>query len=526
MALANFFEKNALAAHQILSGLTTEVLTERLDHEAVGLAIDEDGAESKEGRITAELALGLLARFYPRIRLIPLDRSPATQAVVQELTSRALAINPVIDLSDSEQLSRVLVVGSSHLPWNASTIVYLGSAGWEFRLSPDRPVGSERTGNPFGAGAAACMGVANVFRAVMAEHLPGSRLDGEVSASVIGWGSPADGVPIPDLDATTIHLSETLLGGVGAIGNAVVWALARTPRIAGGIRLIDPELVDLSNLQRYVLTTQESVGKSKVEIAAAVLRRAHPQLEVTTHPVRWGAYLDGRGNWRIPRVATAFDSPADRVAAQAALPHHVLNAWTQLGDLGVSRHVAFGSAPCLSCLYVPKLGGKSLAERVSADLGFAGAPPEIRHLLYTGEPVSEEFVRRVAANLSKTKPEELAALLRYAGQPLHRFHSETVCGGVMLELGIRPGEHRIEAPMAFQSVLAGILLAAEIVLDADRTKIGTPYTGPVRTVVNMLRPMQAYPHPQISRREGCICSDPDYLAGYQGKYGAPAALAG
>jgi molybdopterin/thiamine biosynthesis adenylyltransferase len=517
LALANFFEKNALAAHQILGGLDAEALAELLDGEVVGLAIDRAGAETIEGRYTASLAVDLVARFYPRIRLAPLGRGMARHPFIRELTGRAETINPAIEFSSSP-FTRVLVIGSSRPPDAAETVVYLGSDGWKVRLSPSYPVGSGDTSNPFGAGGAACVGVANIFRAVMRRYLPGARLDREVNVSVLDWGTPIGGTTPPDLDAVALDVSETLLGGVGAIGNAVIWALARVPRLRGTLRLIDPELIELSNLQRYVLTTQESTNRSKVELAASELRRHHPDLAVTEHPQRWGVYLHGRGNWTIPRVATAFDSPADRIAAQGALPRSLLNAWTQLGDLGVSRHTAFGEAPCVACLYTPLVGGKSDAERIANDLGFPGAPLEIRNLLYTDEPVSELFVRRVAANLGKTSADEIDILLRYAGRPLRQFHTETVCGGVMLELGVRPGERPVEAPMAFQSALAGITLAAEIVLDAVRRDAGHKYHGPTRTVLDLLRPVPTYPHPPISRRERCICSDQDYVGAYREKY--------
>lgn len=518
MALANFFEKNALAAHQILGGLGGEAIAEVLDGEVVGLAVDAAGAESIEGRRTARLALDLIARFYPRIRLIALGSGTLLESFIGELEQRARAINPKIEFSSSG-CTRAVTVGSTRLAEEPKTLVYLGSTEWNLRLSSSSPVGSGATHNPFGAGGAACLGVANVFRAVMGKHLRGARLDSELDISMVDWGAPYGGMEPPDLDSVVIDLSETLLGGVGAIGNAVVWAVARVPRLKGVLRLIDSQMVDLSNLQRYVLTDQSSVDKSKVQLAASELRRRHPDLEVTEHPERWGPYLHGRDDWNIPRVATAFDSPVDRIAAQGALPQSLLNAWTQHGDLGVSRHTTFGEAACVACIYSPRVGGKSEAERVSNDLGFPGAPHEIRHLLYTGEPVAEEFVRRVAVNLGKTAPAELEVLLRYVGRPLRDFHTETTCGGVMLELGVRPGERPMEAPMAFQSALAGIMLAAEIVLDAARRQAGVTFEGPVRTVLDLLRSVPPYPHPHISRRTGCICSDKEYLATYRDKYG-------
>jgi hypothetical protein len=521
MALANFFDKNALAAHQVLAGVDPARLTELLGREIVALALDSWAAESREGQITTTLAIDLLARFYPRIAVIPLGEGAALSACVAELEEYAKAINPSIELSVAAP-TRALVIGRTPLRIGIATLIYVGSDGWRLRLSRTRPTSSGTTGNPFGAGAAACLGLANVFRAVMGPYLPSARLDHDLDLSVVDWGQPHTKDSPPDMDAVEIDLAETLLGGVGAIGNSVVWALARVPRLRGLIRLIDPEVIELSNLQRYVLAFQDSIGHEKVELAAAELRWHHPALEVTTHSRRWGAYLSERGDWHIPRVATAFDSVADRVAAQASLPHVVLNAWTQRGDLGVSRHPSFGEQPCLACLYAPKLGGKSEAERVAADLGFDGAPREIRHLLYSGESVTEAFIRSVAENLDLTAPAELELLLRLTCRPLRQFHAETICGGVMLKLGVRPGARPAEVPIAFQSVLAGLMLAAEIVLDAVRVKEGREYNGPTRTALDLLRPIPPHPHLTIARRPGCFCGDSDYVAAYNKK--CPAAV--
>lgn len=515
MALANFFEKNALAAHQLLHGIDPAVLETVLSGEVVGLTLDAAAVESPEARVSAELTVDLLARFYPQMRVLGVGQATGAD-FLETLRGRARAINSDVELAGREA-DHVVVLGSEAVETNAQTTVYIGSDAWRIRLSRSGPVGSGATGNPFAAAAAACIGVANLFRAVMEDYLPGSRLDDRLDVSIVDWGAPYEG-PVSDLDATVIDLTETLLGGVGAIGNAVVWTLARVPHLEGTLRLIDPETADLSNLQRYVLTDQGSVGTRKVELAATTLRRSQATLEVTEHPLRWGEYLHERDNWTIPRIVTAFDSVDDRVRAQGALPRSLLNAWTQLGDLGVSRHTAFGEVPCAACLYTPRPGGKSEAERVSNDLGFEGDPPEIRHLLYTAEPVSDDFVRRVAENLGQTEPDQLDVLMKLAGRPLREFHNAAVCGGVMLNLGVLPGAHHVEAPMAFQSVLAGVMLAAEIVFDAHRERLGVTSRAPIRTVLDLLRPVPKHPHPPLSRRPSCICSDRDYLVAYREKY--------
>ncbi|HEY0094023.1 MAG TPA: E2 ligase fold family C protein, partial [Archangium sp.] len=446
----------------------------------------------------------------------------------QRLAARAVAINPTIEITEVDgNLTAVLVIGAT--PYTgAATPVYVGSDGWVMRVSDSAPVGSGSTTNPFGAAAAACVGCANVFRAVFREHLPAGAPDQHVEFSLLTLGAPGGVEPQP---SDGVDLGETFLGGIGAIGNAAVWALARVPGLAGTLHLIDHETVELSNLQRYVLADQEAASRcvAKVDLAADVLRAAgaargeHGILAVHPHKARWGEYLAARGNWNLERVATAFDTIDARLDVQAALPRRIFNAWTQLGDLGVSRHRRFGDTPCLGCQYPRVAGGKSEAEQIGDAMGLPGAPPEIRALLLTSEPLTEPFVRGVAARRGVQDPEGLARLLGYVARPLRAFYSEMFCGGTILRLTDEAGgmTQDVEAPVAFQSALAGVMLAAELVIDALGLRTETAPGGePTQTTIDVLRPFPRFPNLSTGRRADgtCLCHDADFLARYAEKY--------
>ncbi|MET0399070.1 MAG: E2 ligase fold family C protein [Longimicrobiaceae bacterium] len=532
MALGNFFGKNALAAHQILGGMTPETFEGVLGAHVVGIVFDDAAAAAREGRAAASLAVNLAARLYPRLALASLGSAggPA-DPLLAELTDLARSINPDIELVHVPGAATMaVVIGETSFPGAARTI-YAGSRGWNAMISPERPRGSGDTPNPFGAGAAACFAVANVFRSVFQAHLPEPDPDSEFALSLYDYRRDEAGEGGPGIGTDTVNLGETILAGVGAIGNAAVWALARVPGVRGLLHLVDPQVVGLSNLQRYVLARQEHLAPAvpKVELAAEVLRaaqraRGEDGLAVAPHPQRWGEFLRARGDWRMERVLTAFDTKGDRIAAQASLPRRLLNAWTQLGDLGLSRHLAFGRAPCLACLYSLEPGGKSEAELVGDAMGLPGAPGNIREMLYSGAPIGEAFVREVAARRGVTSPEAVDVLLAFAGRSLREFYDEAFCGGVILQLGgSADGEAvRAEAPMAFQSALAGIMLAAETVVDAGRQPDAP--VPPVRTVIDLSRPLPPYLSPPAARRTdgACLCNDADYLDAYRAKYAAPA----
>jgi hypothetical protein len=377
------------------------------------------------------------------------------------------------------------------------------------QVSSNGPVGSGITQNPFGASAAACFAAANTFRFLFSNQLKRADLDSKVRVSLLDWEPSNDNPPNPRLDE--VDLDEVHLIGVGAIGNAALWALARVEAFKGVLHLIDKEVVELSNLQRYVLTSQAHQNVSKVLMGAEFLKSS--RLKVVAHQQSWGEYLASRNNWRLDRVAVAVDSANARREVQASLPRWIVNAWTQPGDIGISRHYFLEPQACLMCLYFPDGTQKSEDQLVAEAIGMTDAVLEIRNMLYMGTPLSGEFLNRIAV-ARRIDPN---SLLRFANQPLRTLYVEGICGGALLEMDTNPGVQRMEVPMNFQSALAGVMLSAELVANAAGFK---DHTFPVTTRIDMLKPLGSYLSlPAPNHPSGrCICQDPDYIAAYRVKY--------
>jgi hypothetical protein len=508
MALANFFDKAALAAADVLRGFNSAAFAAALETRTVGIAFDGRAAETDEGRVALELATDLFARLYPRLALLP--NGVEAGRMTPALASRALAINPELEIvQHQEGLSVVLCVGTTVAPAGVPT-VYVGSQGWITRVSSGQPVGCGDSSNPLGAAAAACIGAANVFRFLFREQLPPGNgvFDEDRSFSLVDFQSGQGGAGDPSLNR--VVLSDTTLVGNGAIGNAVIWTLARVPGATGELNIVDAESVELSNLQRYVLATQSSIDQSKVSLGENALKGSG--IVVNAFATTWSGFLEQRNDWNLQRVVVAVDNVGDRRLIQGALPRWIANAWTQPGDLGISRHAHFGESACLTCLYFPE-GQIESEDRIVANvLNLPGEFMLIRNLLYTGAPIGRDFILRIAQS-NGVDPTEL---LRFEHEPLRAFYSEAVCGGMMMKLGAtaRPGAGR-EVPIAFQSALAGVLLAAEVIVEANRLRVGDL---PTTTRINLLRPLPHELGVPVARKEKCICSDPEYTRMYHSKW--------
>jgi hypothetical protein len=465
MAFANFFDRSATAASQVLANFRLEDFKDRLSAHVVALSFDDAAANSPEGRSTLDLSVRLLARLYPVLAVQPVGLAAGEYAA--HLRKLARSINDQIELQDGLAGADIVVSVGATSAAPGLDVISIGSDGWRALLSRDGPVRSGSTTNPFGAGAAACFGAANVFRKIFADQLPRGDLDSRVDLSMATYVSGA--VAESELPERC-DLGDAYLVGLGAIGNGAVWALSRVPGLAGVLHLVDHETVDLSNLQRYIMATQDDVDYPKVRFACALFTQE--SLNVRTHPKQWGDYVDGRRKRAFERVAVALDTAADRISLQASLPKWIVNAWTQDVDLGVSRHDFGGEGACLACLYLPTGAVKNEDERVAEELRIPDASQEIRALPQTHQPVSEAFVRRVAAAFGVP----FEALEKFVGQPVRTFYRNAICGGLMVGLTGGTSAGMAVVPIAFQSALAGIMLAADLVKHA----VGMPAASPRR----------------------------------------------
>jgi hypothetical protein len=497
MALADYFHRSAVAAAQVLAGFDEDSLADRLTSTTVEVCVGEPS--TKDVVSTLDMVVRLLARFYPTLSFSGESNHVAHYAKL------AREINPNIEIVN-DHADYGISVGTNPYP-RCTQPVFAGSKGWDALTSFERPFRSaDETSNPFGSGAAACLAVGEVFRQVFGV---GDEPSGDVVLSTLDLASEpsAENVPLERAD-----IGQSVLVGVGAIGNAIVWALGRTS-LRGTLHLVDHQQVELSNVQRYVLCGRSDENQSKVNLAARFLQG---ELLSVTHEMDWAHFVEAEGH-RWSRVLVALDSAQGRRDVQASLPQWIANAWTQPGDLGVSVHPWTKDGACLACLYLP-VGPTAGEDRLIGDALGLNSDIEllnVRRLLHNNAPLPPELFDQVSAYLG-VSVQELSA---FSDRPLRTLYVEGLCGGALLPLNrIGQPTQELHVPIAHQSALAGILLASRLAAktmgrDEDATRI---------TRIDVLRTLGTHLSQPMQKdaRGICICQDRTYEDVFQMKYGA------
>ncbi|CAM3664059.1 HesA/MoeB/ThiF family protein [Polynucleobacter arcticus] len=150
--------------------------------------------------------------------------------------------------------------------------------------------------------------------------------------------------------------SRILIIGAGGLGSAAAPYLAAAG--VGTITLIDHDTVELTNLQRQIMHSQRSIGKSKVSSGKEFLQGINPNLIITTHEVKASEALLDSLLPNIDIVLDCTDNFATRHLINAACFKHQVplisgSALQFDGQISVFdfRNPA---SPCYACLFSPE----------------------------------------------------------------------------------------------------------------------------------------------------------------------------
>jgi adenylyltransferase/sulfurtransferase len=179
-----------------------------------------------------------------------------------------------------------------------------------------------------------------------------------------------------------IRKAKICVVGVGGIGNPVVTQLAAMG--IGKIKIVDRDVIEISNLHRQHIYTDADIGRVKVEAARDRLIQINPNVEIEALPISVTKYTAEKIIEGFDIVVDALDSIDARYALNDAcirlnIPLIYAGA---LGMLGSVCTIIPNESACLRCMF------PALAEDDMPTCSTEGVHPSILYLV-SGIQVSE-----------------------------------------------------------------------------------------------------------------------------------------
>lgn len=472
----------------------------RLDSFRVDVHLSEDSVIDKNAINACYVVLNLLPRFLKCVRY---EGPSNVLKLLQPSQIRKLNFG-----KDDWNASMTLVFGNKTFP-DEKNPLYISSSGWSSYLSIKQPCSwSPLMTNSLGALYTGALAVGEVFKKLLPEINPDKISHIEYDLLTHGTAKqPVIEPKIPEI----INLNNLAIVGCGAVGQALCLGLKLSARLTGQIILFDQDKLDQSNEQRYIIGVEEVRGTSKAQHMANFLQNSNPSLIALAVQSKFEDYVTVTyPNPLGEEVVVSVDNVWTRVNVQAALPKVVWNGWTDVasGSLryGVSRHSLGNENECLSCSYYPDGTSPSELEMNSIMTGLP--KDEIQQLLDNKAICTSQLIEKVSRNTGIP----LQTLLPNINQPFHKLlHGD--CGVFTQRIhGIG-----VTAPAPHQPMLAGILLASQLILSRLELPAETK-------LIESISDFDALKIPNSSclflskKNPKCFCNDSVYKNAYKEKW--------
>ena len=145
--------------------------------------------------------------------------------------------------------------------------------------------------------------------------------------------------------------SKVCVVGVGGLGNPITARLAAMG--IGKIRIVDRDVIELSNLHRQTMFNEDDVGQVKVETAAKKLRKLNPDIIIEELPVSINDYTAFDAVDGCDVVIDALDSVNARYSLNKACIEKKIPFVTgaAVGVTGQSFTILPNESACYHCLF-------------------------------------------------------------------------------------------------------------------------------------------------------------------------------
>jgi molybdopterin/thiamine biosynthesis adenylyltransferase/molybdopterin converting factor small subunit len=179
-----------------------------------------------------------------------------------------------------------------------------------------------------------------------------------------------------------IRTAKVCVVGAGGIGNPVITQLVAMG--IGKLRIVDRDVIEVTNLHRQHLYTDEDIGRVKVEAAAERLHKLNPTVDIEPVPTSVTKYTAEGIVEGFDVVIDALDSVDARYALNdACIKHNIPLIYA--GAIGVTGSVCTilpNNSACLRCMF-PELNEEEMPA-----CSTEGVHPSILYLV-SGIQVSE-----------------------------------------------------------------------------------------------------------------------------------------
>ena len=364
----NDFPKTADAFYALRDDRTNRCV-DGLEYQRVhcNLVVSQSAASSPIGQTMLVVAANLLSRWCRRVTITlastPLDASLGIgtgdlgEAVLTQMHDADPFGDFVITEERTDRAEIELHVGSG-LSNTYGVPVFIDASGWLASLSRKRtielPPADE--GNRLGGIAAACLGVAQVFKIAVGVPADLWLRDGVFDLFRLGWSEDLRQAPWPAI----VDIGKVLMVGAGSVGSSAAYA-ARLGGLIGAIEVVDRDRVKVENFNRSPVFGRSTLGLMKAK--AIVQHLAGPSLTFTAVCAWWDDYVKGRARSSLDfdvwlPLANEFGV---RLAMQHSVPPLMIHASTS-SNWGVnhSRHLP-GRDDCLADRFPAEGSAQELA---------------------------------------------------------------------------------------------------------------------------------------------------------------------
>lgn len=489
----------------------------------VAVVVSQDSARQPQGQLLATFLVNLLARLFPVVRdldvYIPQDAKlsvlvPRWSARTLRATIEAflIALDPLTKCQvGSDVLSRgydcTLMIGDD---LDLVADLFVGSRGWLAAVSSNTPQPVDGNPNPVGAYTAAAFGAAEVWKRLLFPHkdsfpgIPIVPIDGSRSFSCYDYDN--DGAAIGPDFPEPVDIGDLTIIGLGAGGGAMAYTLASIENLAAQFLGVEPDETTDTGLNRAVCAIAADAQKQRPK-ADVIGDAFHANLGVSFRPVMlpFDDALQGMKPSEFKRVVAAVHSRAARRSIQTETPEILWDAGaTETGEFYLWR-VVFGKTQCLACRF-DENGDPELEKAMQLQKGLGLSVDTWVKKLRDNERFTIEDIESIKARIEES---DIDAELPSVGQRFGDWEVDQ-CG----KLGLPDPDDEI--PIPFAPVLAGVLVAGEVIKQAlfPSAVLDSRYWN---TLLGRFMPHNC--QQRLPQRADCpICTRPAFVSQYHRRW--------